>query len=81
MFAVHGVMEEFSSLPRIFRDVVVNEQWEWPRNLLQKQIYREQLPNGTYSALHSLKLTADSSNRGQLMERGETLLKASRTFE
>ncbi|RSK25958.1 acyl-CoA dehydrogenase [Bacillus sp. HMF5848] len=41
MFGGHGVMEEFSSLPRIFRDVVVNEQWEGPRNLLLTQIYRD----------------------------------------
>ncbi|MEQ6389224.1 acyl-CoA dehydrogenase family protein [Bacillaceae bacterium S4-13-58] len=41
VFAGHGVMEEFSSLPRLFRDVVVNEQWEGPRNLLLTQIYRD----------------------------------------
>lgn len=41
VFAGHGVMEEFSALPRIFRDVVVNEQWEGPRNLLLSQIYRD----------------------------------------
>lgn len=41
VFAGHGVMEEFTSLPRIFRDVVVNEQWEGPRNLLLTQIYRD----------------------------------------
>lgn len=41
VFAGHGVMEEFSSLPRIFRDVVVNEQWEGPRNLILTQIYRD----------------------------------------
>ncbi|MCM3719024.1 acyl-CoA dehydrogenase family protein [Fictibacillus phosphorivorans] len=41
IFGGHGVMEEFSSLPRIFRDVVVNEQWEGPRNLLLTQIYRD----------------------------------------
>lgn len=41
IFAGHGVMEEFSSLPRIFRDVVVNEQWEGPRTLLLTQIYRD----------------------------------------
>lgn len=41
VFGGHGVMEEFSSLPRIFRDVVVNEQWEGPRNLLLSQIYRD----------------------------------------
>ncbi|SDM55017.1 Acyl-CoA dehydrogenase, C-terminal domain [Bacillus sp. OK048] len=41
VLAGHGVMEEFSALPRIFRDVVVNEQWEGPRNLLLTQIYRD----------------------------------------
>lgn len=41
IFAGHGVMEEFSSLPRLFRDVVVNEQWEGPRNLILTQIYRD----------------------------------------
>lgn len=41
IFGGHGVMEEFSSLPRIFRDVVVNEQWEGPRNLLLTQIYKD----------------------------------------
>lgn len=41
IFGGHGVMEEFSSLPRIFRDVVVNEQWEGPRNLLLTQVYRD----------------------------------------
>ncbi|MDR7071442.1 acyl-CoA dehydrogenase family protein [Fictibacillus barbaricus] len=41
IFGGHGVMEEFSSLPRIFRDVVVNEQWEGPRNLILTQIYRD----------------------------------------
>lgn len=48
VFAGHGVMEEFSALPRIFRDVIVNEQWEGPRNLLLTQIYRilRELPIG-----------------------------------
>lgn len=41
VFAGHGVMEDFSSLPRILRDIVVNEQWEGPRNLLLTQIYRD----------------------------------------
>jgi alkylation response protein AidB-like acyl-CoA dehydrogenase len=41
VYGGHGVMEEFSSLPRIFRDVVVNEQWEGPRNLLLTQIYKD----------------------------------------
>lgn len=41
IYGGHGVMEDFSSLPRIFRDVVVNEQWEGPRNLLLTQVYRD----------------------------------------
>lgn len=41
VFAGHGVMEDFSSLPRILRDILVNEQWEGPRNLLLTQVYRD----------------------------------------
>ncbi|MEW5817512.1 MAG: acyl-CoA dehydrogenase family protein [Spirochaetota bacterium] len=37
----HGAIEDFSSLPRLFRDVVVNELWEGPRNVLLIQIYRD----------------------------------------
>jgi hypothetical protein len=41
IFGGHGVMEEFSSLPRLFRDAAVNELWEGPRNVLLTQIYRD----------------------------------------
>ncbi|WP_347489572.1 acyl-CoA dehydrogenase family protein [Desulfoscipio sp. XC116] len=41
VFGGHGVMEEFSSLPRLFRDAIVNELWEGPRNVLLTQIYRD----------------------------------------
>lgn len=41
IYGGHGVMEDFSSLPRLFRDIVVNEQWEGPRNLILTQIYRD----------------------------------------
>ena len=41
IFGGHGVMEEFSSLPRLFRDAIVNELWEGPRNVLLTQIYRD----------------------------------------
>lgn len=43
MFGGHGVMEDFSSLPRLFRDAMVNELWEGPRNVLLMQIYRDLL--------------------------------------
>ena len=37
----HGVIEDFSSLPRLFRDATVNELWEGPRNVLLMQIFRD----------------------------------------
>ncbi len=41
IFGGHGVMEDFSSLPRIYRDSAVNELWEGPRNVLLTQIYKD----------------------------------------
>lgn len=41
IFGGHGVMEDFSALPRIYRDSAVNELWEGPRNVLLTQIYRD----------------------------------------
>lgn len=38
-FGGHGVMEDFSSFPRMFRDGMVNELWEGPRNLLLTQLF------------------------------------------
>ena len=43
IFGGHGVIEDFCSLPRIFRDVAVNELWEGPRNVLLMQIFRDML--------------------------------------
>lgn len=37
----HGVMEDFSSLPRFYRDAAVNELWEGPRNVLLTQMHRD----------------------------------------
>jgi hypothetical protein len=37
----NGIVEDFSSLPRLFRDSVVNELWEGPRNVLQAQVHRD----------------------------------------
>ncbi len=37
----HGVMEDFSALPRLYRDAAVNELWEGPRNVLLTQIHRD----------------------------------------
>lgn len=41
IFGGHGVMEDFSSLPRLYRDSAVNELWEGPRNVLLAQIHRD----------------------------------------
>jgi len=41
VFGGHGVMEDFSSLPRLFRDSAINELWEGPRNVLLTQIHRD----------------------------------------
>jgi alkylation response protein AidB-like acyl-CoA dehydrogenase len=41
IFGGHGVMEDFSSLPRLYRDSAVNELWEGPRNVLLMQIHRD----------------------------------------
>ena len=41
VFGGHGVIEDFSSLPRLFRDAMVNELWEGPRNVLLAQMYRD----------------------------------------
>jgi alkylation response protein AidB-like acyl-CoA dehydrogenase len=41
IFGGHGVMEDFSSLPRLFRDSAINELWEGPRNVLLTQIHRD----------------------------------------
>ncbi len=41
IFGGHGVIEDFCSLPRLFRDSAVNELWEGPRNVLLMQVYRD----------------------------------------
>ncbi|MEW5722487.1 MAG: acyl-CoA dehydrogenase family protein [Thermodesulfobacteriota bacterium] len=41
LFGGHGVMEDFSALPRLYRDAAVNELWEGPRNVLLTQVYRD----------------------------------------
>jgi len=40
-FGGHGIMEDFSVLPRLYRDSAVNELWEGPRNVLLMQIHRD----------------------------------------
>ncbi len=74
MFAGHGVMEEFSSLPRIFRDVVVNEQWEGPRNLLLTQIYRDlKRVADWYSPAEFVSSVLEGAPQGMIMQFSEQL--------
>lgn len=41
VFGGHGVMEDFSVLPRLYRDAAINELWEGPRNVLLTQMHRD----------------------------------------
>ena len=41
LFGGHGIMEDFSALPRLFRDSAINELWEGPRNVLLTQMHRD----------------------------------------
>jgi alkylation response protein AidB-like acyl-CoA dehydrogenase len=41
IFGGNGVIEDFSALPRLYRDATVNELWEGPRNVLLSQIHRD----------------------------------------
>lgn len=41
VFGGHGVIEDFSCLPRLYRDAAVNELWEGPRNVLLTQMHRD----------------------------------------
>jgi alkylation response protein AidB-like acyl-CoA dehydrogenase len=37
----YGVMEDFSHIPRLYRDALVNELWEGPKNVLLTQVHRD----------------------------------------
>ncbi len=41
VFGGHGVMEDFTVLPRLYRDSNINELWEGPRNVLLTQIHND----------------------------------------
>ncbi len=70
IFGGHGVMEDFSSLPRLYRDAAVNELWEGPRNVLLTQIFRDiQRASAWYppsSFVESLLTGADSQTVREL---------------
>ncbi|MER1999236.1 MAG: acyl-CoA dehydrogenase family protein [Lysinibacillus sp.] len=43
LFGGNGAIEDFNDIARLFRDSMVNELWEGPRNVLLAQIYRDLL--------------------------------------
>lgn len=63
-FGGHGIMEDFSSLPRFHRDSLIMELWEGPRNVLLTQIHRDlQRVNDWYPAddfIRDLLVNVDS---------------------
>lgn len=41
LYGGHGIMEDFTALPRLLRDAFIMELWEGPRNVLLTQIHRD----------------------------------------
>jgi alkylation response protein AidB-like acyl-CoA dehydrogenase len=65
VFGGHGVMEDFSSLPRFYRDSAVNELWEGPRNVLLTQIHRDfQRASTWYAPAEFVKNILAGSSQG-----------------
>ncbi len=54
VFGGHGAIEDFSSLPRMLRDAMVNELWEGPRNVLLTQIHRDLQKAATWYPLDEM---------------------------
>lgn len=48
LFGGNGVIEDFSALPRLYRDAAVNELWEGPRNVLLMQVLRDLAKAGEF---------------------------------
>ena len=80
IFGGHGVIEDFSALPRLYRDAAVNELWEGPRNVLLTQIFRDFKKVGTWYApadfVRSILAGADSKLVADLAEEIDNLLVA-----
>jgi alkylation response protein AidB-like acyl-CoA dehydrogenase len=78
IFGGHGVMEDFSCLPRLYRDAAVNELWEGPHNVLLSQIHRDlQTVTRWYKPaefVHSLLAGADKRLVSDMEEQIESLV-------
>lgn len=79
VFGGHGVMEEFSVLPRLYRDAAVNELWEGPRNVLVTQMHRDFQRASEWYAPQSFVANVLAGAEPQVIDRlgaeMETLLK------
>lgn len=77
-------MEDFSSLPRLFRDSAINELWEGPRNVLLTQIHRDFQRASTWyppaRVVESMLCGADSAVLESLKKEAETLVGHSDLF-
>lgn len=73
IFGGNGVIEDFSALPRLFRDAMVNELWEGPRNVLLMQVYRDMSRAADFytpeAFLNDLLLGAPDADIAQLSRR------------
>ncbi len=74
IFGGHGVIEDFSTLPRLYRDAAVNELWEGPRNVLLAQIHRDlKRVSGWYSARDFVNSILKGSNNTLVKELAEEM--------
>ncbi len=78
IFGGNGVIEDFSALPRLYRDATVNELWEGPRNVLLSQIHRDlQQAASWYTPAEfvgSLLNGAPNSLQSEIIEEAEELV-------
>ena len=71
VFGGHGVMEDFSSLPRLFRDSAINELWEGPRNVLLTQMHRDfQRVAGWYRPSEFVRHILAGADESRVLELG-----------
>jgi len=74
LFGGHGVMEDFSCLPRLYRDSAINELWEGPRNVLLTQIHRDlQKAAGWYKPEEFVAEILQGLDKAQVQEMAEEI--------
>lgn len=75
IFGGHGVMEDFSALPRLLRDAMVNELWEGPKNVLLTQIYRDlQRASAWYDPVEFVTNNLAGTSSEKIRQLSETLV-------